>query len=140
MTAGFYNPRQDPKKVKNLDIRFIRHKDHRYETVGDYYFHGKDTIRINISRMSDWRYMFLVLIHELIELCLVMNDGISIEEIEAFDKAFEANRKPGNTDEPGDDPRAPYCQHHQFATRIEKSFAVALGVNWAKYDRTVCSL
>lgn len=86
------------------------------------------------------KHEFLVLIHELVEWYLTQEKGVTIEEIDQFDKAFEKSRKEGNTDEPGDSPQAPYYQEHQFSTYIEKQVAEYLQVNWSKYEEHVNSL
>lgn len=83
---------------------------------------------------------FLVVLHELVEWFLIERKGISIETIDKFDIAFENRREQGNTDEPGDDPNAPYYDEHQFATLMEQLMADKLGVNWSRYDEHVNSL
>jgi len=113
----------------------ITHAKQRYNTSGDYYFEG-GTLNIRVSKTAA-NHEFLILIHELIEWYLTAQKGVSIETIDAFDKTFEKNRKPGNTDEPGDDPNAPYFKEHQFATYIEEQIATELGVNWDKYTQNV---
>ena len=90
--------------------------------------------------MSDWRYSFLVSVHELIEYGIVMHQRIPLSKITAFDIQFEKKRKKGNTDEPGDDPKCPYRKAHQFATMCEKLLAQMLGVKWKIYEKEVNSL
>jgi hypothetical protein len=62
------------------------------------------------------------------------------EDVSAFDIAFEANRKEGNTDEPGDDPDAPYYAEHQVATFFEMTFIKKAGLSWAVYEEAVNNL
>ena len=62
------------------------------------------------------------------------------EDVTAFDEAFEKARKPGNVDEPGDDPKAPYRKQHLIATGVEKLMAAELGVDWKAYDKKVNEL
>lgn len=117
----------------------IPHKKQRYQTCGDYFEKGGDT-HIRVSKMNA-KHEFLVLIHELIEWFLIKLKGISIKEIDAFDIQFEKDRLLGLVmGEPGDDPKAPYYDEHQFATLIEKLLAEKLRVNWVKYDEHVNSL
>jgi hypothetical protein len=133
--------------MKNREYYFtietIPHKTQEYETVGNYQhrvYKDETDVYISVSKMSDWRYSFLVSVHELIEYGIVMHQRIPLSKITAFDIQFEKKRKKGNTDEPGDSPACPYKFAHSFATKVEKLLAVILGVNWAKYEREVNSL
>ena len=121
-------------------IETIPHKRQRYETVGDYFYDKDGVLQIRISNMRNDQYAELVIIHELVELILCKAKGVKFSDIDAFDKAFEKRRKPGNTDEPGDDDAAPYRDEHLFATGIEKLLCSKLGINWATYDKKVNSL
>lgn len=120
-------------------IETIPHKRQRYPTVGDWYT-KKGTLHIRVSKMSDWRYELLVALHELVEVQLCKNRGVTQKAVDAFDIAFEKRRKSGNEDEPGDDPKAPYRKEHFFATSVERLMAAELGVDWGKYDEEIISL
>jgi hypothetical protein len=124
-----------------IDVKVIPHKQQRYETVGDWYF-NKDNNRltIRVSAMRNRNYEFLVALHEQVEAMLCIERGICEKEITLFDMKFEANRKDGNTDEPGDDPLAPYRKEHFFATNIERLTAAELGIDWGEYEKAVNSL
>ena len=125
----------------DIEIKSIAHKDQRYDTVGDWWWEPTqdhaDKLCIRISKMSDWRYEALVAFHELCEVLICKWKGIRQEDVDAFDQAFEAQRKPGEVDEPGDDPSAPYHFEHAVASACERVLAVALGVNWKEYDDVV---
>jgi hypothetical protein len=131
-------------KIPDMVILFIPHNQHRYDTVGDYcYFKSEDgskSLLVAITRLSDWRYSALVLVHELVELFIVLKQGIKIETIDEFDMDFENRRKPGNTDEPGDSPKAPYRFAHCVATGVERIVAAVLGVCWSTYEKEINSL
>lgn len=90
--------------------------------------------------MGNTDYESLVALHELIEVLLCKKRGITTEEVDAFDKAFEANRESDNDDEPGDDPSAPYRREHFFATNIECLMSAELGVDFKTYEATVNAL
>ena len=120
-------------------IETIPHKKQRYPTVGDWYF-KKGVLHIRVSKMSSWKNEMLVAVHELVEVLLCKDRGITTAQVDAFDKAFEKKRKPGNEDEPGDDPKAPYRKEHFFATNIERLMAAELRVDWAKYDQEIMDL
>lgn len=70
--------------------------------------------------MPGWKYEALVAVHELVELLLCHDRKITMSEIDKFDLAYEKNRPAGDTSEPGNDPKSPYYEEHQFATKIEK--------------------
>jgi len=127
----------------NITIKTIPQKDHRYETIGDYWFTGdKPTnsgdLEVRVSDVGDWRYELLVALHELVEVALLKHKGVSEPVIMAFDEAFEAKRARGEVgvnDEPGDASEAPYRDEHRFAENLERLMAQRLGVNWDDYDK-----
>jgi hypothetical protein len=114
-------------------IETIPHNKQRYPTVGDWFLEG-EVLHIKVSKLSNWRREALVAVHELVETILCSHDGVTQEEVDKFDKAFEAARTPGNVEEPGDDPSAPYRKQHGIATGIERILAAALDVNWKDYE------
>lgn len=124
----------------HFDIRTIPHRQQRYNTVGDYQTSDNGNVYFTISEMANWRYEFLVALHEQIEKMLCFHRDISEARIDAFDIRYEENRKEGDLSEPGDDPSAPYHNEHMLATIIEKLVANELGVDWDEYDKTVSSL
>jgi len=126
--------------ISTINIGIIPHNEHRYETVGDYWYPSSSKMEVRISDMQNEDYEFLVLMHELIEAHLCRKRGIEEPAIKVFDETFEANRKPGNTDEPGFDPTAPYFKEHCFATFIETQLAEELGIDWEEYSNVVNSL
>jgi hypothetical protein len=117
-------------------IEVIPHEEQRYCTCGDWFYEG-NALRIKVSRMGDWRHEALVAIHELVEVLLCRHDGVPEEAVDKFDFAFEAARQPGNDDEPGDDPQAPYRKQHCFATGIERLLAAELGIDWKHYEQEI---
>ncbi len=144
MSRAFLRPRS---AVRGKDARplftisQVPHKKQRYETVGDW-IPGRPA-QIRVSRMKDQRYVFLVALHEMIEYELCKMHGITDREVVAFDVNFEAERRlnlhPLEA-EPGDHPKAPYKNEHEFATMIEMMVAQKLGVSWSDYEKSVLSL
>lgn len=120
----------------------VPHANQRYETVGDWYYLGreKQQIVITSSSLPDPRMELLVKFHELIEQSLCRQRGIREEDVTRFDENYEANRKEGDFTEPGDDYKSPYYREHKFATKLEKEFAKELGVNWDEYEEAINSL
>lgn len=126
--------------MNKIIIKTVPHKDHRYETVGDWYRIATGELVIEVSAELSPKEVLLVAIHELIEVSLCEDRGISIESVEDFDKEFEAKRQPGNTEEPGDQPEAPYHKEHVFSECIERLMARELNVNWDQYTKHVTDL
>ena len=124
----------------NVFIKTIPHSQQDYNTVGNWKIERDGTILILVSQMNDWRYEFLVAAHELCEVFLCQHAGISQSKVNRFDIAFEKKRIKGNTDEPGDDEKAPYQYQHSIATGVERILAACLGVSWKKYSAKIDSL
>lgn len=118
----------------------IPHKYQAYPTVGNYAWTEDGALVIFVSDMRNDAYEHLVFIHEFVEAILCRQRGVKLEDIDAFDTAFEAKRVEGNTDEPGHDPNAPYHREHVFAEKIEKLVAEEMGVDWDVYEKVVESL
>ena len=121
--------------LEKIDMQSIDHQEQRYETVGDYWEENGVT-HFRVSKTGNWKYDYLVLLHEFIELALVKDRGIKIEDIDAFDIQYEKERIEGKhteDDEPGDDKNSPYVKEHFVATNIERIMAHELGVDWVDY-------
>lgn len=132
-----------PKRDRKVEfvISQVPHKKQRYETVGDWL--PGSPVDIRVSKMKDQRYVFLIALHEMIEYELCKKNGISDGQVVAFDVNFEAERRRNIHPieaEPGNDPRAPYRDEHDFATMIEMMVAQKLGVKWEAYEKTLLSL
>ena len=115
-----------------INVESVLPEAHRYETCGDYFLDKDGTIQVRVTCQKEWRYEFLIVLHELIEAFCCLHRGIRWESIDEFDKTFNAAQIPG---EPGDSPIAPYRREHRFAENIERLVASEIGVDWATYDR-----
>jgi len=124
----------------NIEIQTIAPEKQRYATLGDW-FHVKLCYQhpgdepdartvIRVSELGDERYEFLIAFHELVEMMLCKQRGISAEEVDKFDRSWQGDG------EPGDDPASPYFREHQFAFMLERIMAHELEVNWVEYNRT----
>lgn len=124
--------------MRKITIKTIPDSHQRYNTVGDYYTDERGNRIFAVSDMNNWKFEFLVAIHELVESALCQDRGVTDAAIDAFDLSFEEKRLKGEVDgEPGNDPSAPYYKEHQFASKIEKMLADELDVDWEEYYR-VC--
>jgi hypothetical protein len=125
--------------MKPIFINTIPYDKQRYPTCGDYY-QMPCGIVINVSELGDWRYEFLIAVHELIEWGLCKYKKISDRDIDKFDKSFEEQRLTNNNNEPGDDLKSPYKFQHSIANGVERILAAYLHVDWKVYNDKVNSL
>lgn len=124
-----------------IEIQVIPHNLQRYPTVGDWYLdQASGKMLIKVSDMEDWRAESLVSIHELVEALLCRAAGVESHQVDAWDMAYEKNRKPGDDSEPGDHPDAPYHKQHFIATQVEKLVCAAMGLTWSEYEQMVKKL
>lgn len=123
------------RSIKRIIIEVIPHAKQLYETCGNYYFDTEGDLRICVSEMSDNRYEMLIAVHELTEVLQTEFLGIPEPDIAKFDIEFERKRLPGNLDEPGDDPDAPYKNSHCFSTGFERIMAALLNVDYKSYEK-----
>ncbi len=80
-----------------ITIETIPHDQQRYPTVGDWQWTGPDELVVRVSEMGDWRYNAAVAVHELVEVLLCKQDGVTEAAVDAFDTAYEATRPVGDT-------------------------------------------
>ena len=121
-------------------IETIPHEKQAYPTVGDWRRGPDGALVIRVSEEIGEKFALLVALHELIEVSLCEERGITCEQVDTFDKSFELHRKPGDDSEPGDDLAAPYRKEHFFATNLERLLAAELGIDWAEYERKLNEL
>lgn len=127
----------------DVRIKVIPHRKQPYPTAGYWEFDRHGNLLITVSEMGSENSEMLVAIHELVEAVLCRNQGISGDDVTAFDVDFEKRRAAdpaiGNK-EPGDDPAAPYFRAHQDAMLIEIYLANRLGVNWFAHEANLHKL
>lgn len=129
-----------------LRIETVPHKEQAYETLGDYGFDVDGGMWIKVSDLGDWRYEFLIAIHEAIEFSLLKARGIEDpgKYTEAFDVIWEERLRFDDigklVDEPGFDPRSPYIIDHTIADLVEHALLGKLGVDPMKYDEAMESV
>ncbi len=127
------------KNINSIVVRTIPHRNQRYNTVGDWEIMGS-TVWISVSDTGNWKYNMAVALHEIAEALMCISNGRKQEDIDNFDSAFENDRKKGNTDEPGDDPFAPYQREHGIATGFERILLVEMDANWMEYEKALHEL
>lgn len=125
------------QKIMKFTVEVVPHATQRYNTVGDWQFDEVGALHIKVSDLGDWRMEFAIALHELVETYLCKEAGVTDTMVDEFDLAFDKARTPGDTSEPGEDPRAPYFKQHKVATRVEKFICLILRVNWEKYEQRI---
>lgn len=149
-----------------LDIQIIDHNAQRYETCGDWWVDAEGVVQVRVSHLSDRKYEYLILIHELTEMFLELAKRrtkltrpnrivqppphevrelqelrLLTEETDRFDQRYEASRSADdNESEPGCEPDCPVYQGHMAASAIENIAAMVLEVNYNKYAEEVGAL
>lgn len=137
-------------------IEDIPHAQQRYPTCGDWYVkeeaeltpnggHREPVLHIKVSREMGPDSCFLVAIHELIECHLAMRRGVTVQQVDDFDTAYEKAHREGGTlegkrldeSEPGDDPTCPVFKEHGLATGIEGILCAEMGIPWSVHQEAV---
>lgn len=124
------------KSFPKITIKIIPHSEQRYDTCGDWWISEEGNWHIAISELGDPRYNFLVALHELVEMALCCERGITPEIVDRFDIGYDGKY----LDDPGIDPKAPYHREHMSATVVERDIARKLHVGWEQYNKTIDSL
>jgi len=106
-----------------VNIRAIPETEMRYPTVGDWWFE-EDTLHIRVLDNLPENEQFLIALHELVEVWLCKNRGITTEVVDSFD--FDPKHQ--GDFEPGDLPDSPYRREHRFAMLVEHLMAHELGM------------
>lgn len=117
-----------------ITIETIPHADQRYPTVGDWTFDATGDLTIRVSDMGDWRKEACVAVHELIEVLICKQVGVTQADVDRFDMGHP------ELDEPGNDSRAPYYEQHQVASGIEQILAKELELDWNEYNAATGAL
>jgi hypothetical protein len=114
-----------------INIEVVPAKDMRYTTVGDWQFlNNGNTLIVTVAKSTP-DSEFLVALHELIEAYLCNKDGITTQEVDAWDFEHE------DDDEPGAMKGCPYKDQHEFAEAIERIVASQLGLAWDIHEENL---
>jgi hypothetical protein len=102
----------------------------RFEQLDDYRKFGEDLDFI-VRDTGNGLYTKLILIHAIIEQAMTEYEGISGDEIDAWDEYHTASL------EPGDEEGCPYGKAHKLATQVERLICAELGINWVDYEEAL---
>lgn len=112
----------------------------RNSQCGDWIFDSNGNLTVTSIPLGDPYMESLIQFHEALEAITCFRRHITDETVSAFDELFETERAKGlhlETDEDGDDPRAPYRREHFFATNIERQIAAEWGIDWKEYEKRI---
>jgi hypothetical protein len=129
--------------LKKIQIEIIPHSSQRYQTCGDWFLDENGVMQVRISNLGTEIENFMVAIHEVIELVLLRNKGITDKDIDKFDFEFEERVKrgeAGRNDEPGFASDSPYLQEHTLATSVELQMCALAKINWNEYSTKIENL
>lgn len=136
------------RSVKYI-LETIPHEDQRYDTVGDWIENEDGSVTIRVSKFDtgdqelNEDYAFLVGLHEMVEQKLCKKRGITMADVDAFDKKFEADRAKGlhgENEEPGGDNDCIYRKEHELADIVERTVAHDMGILWDPYNCWVMAM
>ena len=127
-------------KQPYLQVYKVPLSEQQYTTLGDY-CKTKYGVRFKITDIGNQDFENLIFLHEYNEYLLTQKRGITIKQITDFDLQWEVlyYKHLNTTQEPGDDPKAPYHKEHEFAKLIEREICEQLGYSWEEYDNYVMS-
>ena len=120
--------------MKRIIVDFIEQKDQRYETVGDYGETGEEIWFKITDFPGKPAYSIAILLHELTEFYRNRQEGISVEDVDAFDLSHP------ELDDPGLSLEAPYHKAHMEADVIERAFIVFSKEDWTEYEKAIYNL
>ena len=126
--------------MRRIIIECIPHSLQRYDTVGDWRTCQISTLItadkgdwiITVSEIGTLEMQLCIAVHELVEMMLCHQKGITAEQVDKFDKGCNPFLY-----EPGNSTSAPYYHQHQFASGVERLLAAELDVNWLEYERVI---
>ena len=102
-------------------VESIPRSQMRYDTEGDWFLRGK-VLYIQVPDDLPPDEAWLIAMHEMVEVKLCHEAGITEKQVDDFDFAFEGEG------EPGEAPGCPYAVQHRDAMIIESALATMLGV------------
>ena len=140
-------------------IETIAHSSQRYDTCGDWTVSPEGNWMIKVSSLHNWRREALVAVHELVEMILCRDKGLTAGAVDDFDLGYQQDlqhlaecndpdcpqdhdqlRKRTLTEEPGDCPESPYYIQHQIATVVERLLAAQMNIEWEAYSNQIANL
>lgn len=120
----------------NLTVKEVALADMPFTTAGHWRETDAGNFEVLVVALKDWRYSFIVLMHELTEWAICRWFGVSTATCDAFDDLWEQELVRGEhkpEEEAGFDRRCPYRKGHVWGARMERLFCFLLGLRWKTY-------
>jgi hypothetical protein len=108
-------------------------------TGADWWFDEDGDLQIRIAKMSNPIFEKALSIHEMDEALHCQLQGITVKQVDDFDKLMEEKYPENHALNAGDEPGCPYAKAHSFATAPERVYIAEAGVSWKLYDDEVGS-
>jgi len=112
----------------SITVNVIPHGTGRYSTVGDWQWQDGGLV-VTVSDLGDHRFNLLVAAHEMTEALLSKRDGVTEQEVDAWDLAHL------DAEEPGEVAGCPYHTQHAEASQVERWLADLMGIDWDAYSQ-----
>lgn len=110
--------------MPRIVIEALSKVEMRYDTLGDWFTDTDGDSHIQVVGVHPLTHneAFLVALHELVEMKLCHDHGVSVEDVDRFDLAYTGEG------EPGDAWDCPYRKEHRAAMLVEHFVASMLGL------------
>ena len=119
--------------IPKIIIKCIDPSSQRLDENGDWFYDtDADELTVFVSKMPDWKSELAIAVHEFVEACMCLADGVDQTDVDFFDKKFYLEHDKG---EAGDSKDAPYFKQHKSATFIEQEVCNQLGLSWQEHEK-----
>lgn len=98
-----------------------------------------ENLQVRVAEELSEREQMALAMHETAEALMCAHDGVTTEDVDAFDALHLADEKDPAFNS-GDQPDAPYREQHTFATAIERILTGYFGIDWKAYDEALSKL
>jgi hypothetical protein len=111
-------------------------------TGADWWWDENGDLQVRVAaELKDWRRIASLQIHEAVEALCTKAHGVTVAQVDAFDRKFEATHPDNHGIEAGDAPGCPYAREHTAATACERVVFMELDAgSWKEYDDAVGKL
>lgn len=108
----------------------------RNDDLGDWWV-DRGVWHIVARKGLPFKTQLAIAVHELAEMKRCEEDGVTDQQVTAFDAQFLNEQMAGKhslDEEPGMDSRSPYKRQHAAATFAERAFCEAIKLDWDEHE------
>jgi hypothetical protein len=109
-------------------------------TGADWWFDYWGNLQVRVAKMDNKEHENTLAIHEIYEAMVCKLKGITVKQVDEFDKSFEEAHPENHGLDSGDYPECPYAFAHSMATAPERVYAALAGICFKEYDDIVGAL